>query len=128
MTMISTRRKVWIAVLVAVVMGVLAFEFLARPIFTTWLRAHATVRMVQSPPGGKFGVAVFRYPRLGQIPEMFGFGQGYVQLYEIETGRVLQEKVADDLTGVRLFAWGPSSVSIAGFAEWQIPGWYQARN
>jgi hypothetical protein len=126
--MTITRKRIWAAVLITVVTLPLALKFVARPMFITWLRAHATVRMLQSPPGGQFGIAVFRYPRLGDFPEMAGFGQGYVQLYEIGTGQVLQEKVADDLAAVHLFAWGPSSVTISGFAEWEVPGWYQARN
>jgi hypothetical protein len=65
---------------------------------------------------------------LGDIPECLGFGQGYVQLYDTATGQVLQEKVADDLGAIHLFAWGPSSVTISGFAEWEFPGRYRARN
>lgn len=122
------RTKILVAVLLGVVAGALLFQFIGRPMFVTWLRAHSTVRLVESPPGGRFSVAVFRYPRLGDIPECLGFGQGYVQLYDTATGQVLQEKVTDDLAAIHLFAWGPSSVTIGGFAEWEVPGWYQAQN
>jgi hypothetical protein len=124
----TTRKKILVAVLLGVVVGALGLQFIARPMFVTWLRAHSIVRMVQSPPGGRYALAVYRYPRLGDIPECLGFGQGYVQLYDTGTERVLQEKVADDLAAIHLFAWGPSSVTIIGFAEWKVPGWYQARN
>lgn len=123
-----TRKKILVAVLVGVVGGALALQFIGRRVFVTWLRAHSTVRMVQSPPGGRYSIAVYRYPRLGDIPELLGFGQGYVQLYDTATERVLQEKVADDLAAIHLFAWGPSSVTISGFAEWAVPEWQQARN
>jgi hypothetical protein len=125
MLMKITRKKILGALLLAVVAGALVLQFIAKPVCVTWLRAHSTVLMVQSPPGGRHSVAVYRYPKLRHLPEYLGFGQGYVQLYDKESGRVLEEKVADDLAAVRLFAWGPRSVSITGFAEWDVPGWYQ---
>jgi hypothetical protein len=89
MTMNTTRKKILVAVLLGVVVGALELQFIARPMFVTWLRAHSTVRMVQSPPGGRYSLAVYRYPRLGDIPECLGFGQGYVQLYDTGTERIL---------------------------------------
>jgi hypothetical protein len=123
-----SRKKLLVMSLLGVVLSVLALQFIGRPMFVTWLRAHSTVRMVQTPPGGRYSVAVYRYPRLADIPECLGFGQGYVQLYNTASGQVLQEKAADDLAAIHLFAWGPSSVTISGFVEWNVPGWYQARN
>ncbi len=103
-------------------------RFIGGAAFTTWLRAHATVRSVQSPPGGRLSVAIHQYPQLGGVTECLGFGQGYVQLYEPETGTVLHEKTADDLAAIRAFAWGQKSVVIDGFAEWEIPEPLRARN
>ena len=121
-----SRKNILGAALLAVVVGALMLHFVAKPVCVTWLRAHSTALMVQSPPGGNYSVAVYRYPKLRHLPEYLGFGQGYVQLYDKESGRVLEEKVAEDLGAIRNFAWQPRSVSIAGFAEWDIPGWYQA--
>ena len=122
-----TRKKILAVVLLGVIAGALVLQFIAKPICVTWLRAHSTVWMVQSPPGGRHSVAVYRYPKLRHVPEYLGFGQGYVQLYDKDTGRVLQEKVTDDLAAIRLFAWGPRSVTISGFVEWDVPGWFQAQ-
>ncbi len=122
------RTKLLLGALIGVVAFALILKFVGTPMFVTWLRAHSTVQMLNSPPGGRYSVAVFRYPRLGDIPECLGFGQGYVQLYQPGTGKVLQEKVADDLALIGLFAWGASDVTISGFAKWETPGWYQARN
>jgi hypothetical protein len=123
-----TRKKVLVAVLLGVVAGALTLQFIGRPIFVTWLRARSTVWLLTSPPGRRYSLAVYRYPRLGAIPECLGFGQGYVQLYDQATGRILHEKVADDLAAINFFMWGTSSVTVRGFAEWEVPGWYQARN
>jgi hypothetical protein len=107
--------------LVTVVSGALLLQFVGKPLFVSWLRAHSTVSMVQAQPGGRHKIAVYRYPKMHNIPECLGFGQGYVQLYETDSGHVLQEKVANDLAAINLFAWGPTWVSINGFAEWQTP-------
>ena len=122
MSMKITRLQVLFSILAAIVLAAIGLRLIGRPILVTWVRAHATVRLVESPPGGRFGVAVFRYPRMGHVPELLGLGQGYVQLYELDSGEVFQEKVAPDLAAIHLFAWGPSSVTIQGFVEWEIPG------
>ena len=122
---INTRTKALVVVLGAVLVGVTALKFIAGPVFTIWLRAHSTVWMVQSPPGGRLWVAVHRLPRLGDVPECLGFGQGYVQLYEPGRGRVFQDERVEDLASIRTFAWGVSSVSISGVGEWALPKGYE---
>ncbi len=124
----TSRRKTLLSLAVGILAGGLVLQSIGKHIAVTWLRRHSTLRTMQSPPGGRYGVAVYGYPRLADIPECVGFGQGYVHVYELSTGRVLQEKVAEDLGGIHLFAWGPTNVTISGFAEWQVPGWYQAPN
>jgi hypothetical protein len=121
-----TRRKALGAVLGCVLVGTLGVQWIGKPAFVIWLRAHSTVRLVEKPPGGHFSIAVYRYPRLKDIPEYLGLGQGYVQLFETHTGKVLQEKAAEDLTAIRNFAWGPASVTIDGFAEWPVAGRHYA--
>jgi hypothetical protein len=125
MLMKITRRKIFGALLLAVIAGALVLQFIAKPICVTWLRAHSTVLMVQSPPGGDHAITVYRYPKLRHIPDYLGFGQGYVQLYDKHSGRVVEEKVTDDVEAIRFFAWGGRNVSIPGFAEWDVPGWYE---
>jgi hypothetical protein len=80
---------------------------------------------VDAPPGGRFEVVMFKYPTLRHLPEILGLGEGYGQLYEIGTGRVLQEKSAEELSAIRMFAWSNSSVSVQGFVEWPLPKWWQ---
>src|SRR4051794_10109808 len=120
----TRRRKFWFAALFTLCGGLLWLQFLGRPIAITFLRAHATVYRVDAPPGGRFGVVMFRYPRLRHLPEILGLGEGYLQLYEIGTGRVLQEKTAEELSAIRMSAWSSSSVSLQGFVEWPLPKWW----
>src|SRR2546426_10940738 len=104
MTMNITRKKLLATVLVGIVAGTLVLQFIAKPVCVMWLRAHSTVWMLESPPGSRHSIALYRYPNLRHVPEYLGFGQGYVQLYDKDTGRILQEKVADDLAAIHLFA------------------------
>jgi hypothetical protein len=126
MLMKITRKKLRLTVLLGALVGGLLLYFVPKTIYITWLRAHSTVVMMQSPPGGRHAIAVYRYPKLGHVPDYLGFGQGYVQLYDKETGRILEEKVTDDVAAIHFFAWGGRSVEIPGFVEWDVPGWYEA--
>jgi hypothetical protein len=120
-----TRKKLLIGVLVGVIAGALMVQFIGKPVFVTWLRAHSTVWSLHSPAGSSHAVAIYRYPKLRHIPDYFGFGQGYVQLFDKITGHVWEEKVTHDLGAIHLFAWGPTSVDISGFAQWELPEGYQ---
>jgi hypothetical protein len=124
-----TRKNLLLALLAGVIAMALALQFIGKPVFVTWLRAHSTVRMLLASPDGRYNITVYRYPRLADVPEVLGFGQGYVQLYEVRSSpRVLNEQVAEDLAAIHRFTWMPSSVEIVGFAEWKLPSQYQARN
>ncbi|MGO8838361.1 MAG: hypothetical protein ACLQAH_15150 [Limisphaerales bacterium] len=84
-----------------------------------YLKTHATrwwVVPVESR-GGEFQIAMYRYPRLRDIPESLGFGQGFVQLQEKVSGKVLAQKHADDLAPLTAFRWSATNVII-----YQVPG------
>ena len=95
-----------------------------------YLRTHATrwwVVPVESR-GGEFQIAMYRYPRLRDIPESFGFGQGFVQLQEKASGKVVAQKHADDLAPLTAFRWSSTNVIIYRvpgtsdvFADWVLP-------
>lgn len=95
-----------------------------------YLRTHATrcgTVPVQSR-SGEFQIVMYRYPRLRDIPESFGFGQGFVQLQEKATGKVVAQKHADDLAPLTAFRWSSTNVIIYRvpgrsdvFADWTLP-------
>jgi hypothetical protein len=109
------------AALLLLVGALLAAKFVATPLLVVWLRAHSTVNRLDLSPDNRYQIAIHRYPRLRDVPETLGFGQGYVVLSDRATGTVLTEKPAEDLAAVNLLAWGKSTVSIPGFADWQLP-------
>jgi hypothetical protein len=109
------------AALILLVCAFLAAKFIATPLLVVWLRAHSTVSRLDLSPDNRYQISIHRYPRLRDVPETLGFGQGYVVLSDRTTGKVLTEKPADDLGAVNLLAWGKSTISIPGFADWQLP-------
>ncbi len=64
---------------------------------------------------------VYRYPTLHDIPESLGFGQGFAQLEETLSGKVLAQKNAHDLAPLNALMWTSNQVIIRGFAEWDLP-------
>lgn len=95
-----------------------------------YLRTRATRSLVVpvESPGGEFQIAMYRYPRLRDIPESFGFGQGFVQLQEKASGKALAQKHADDLAPLTVFRWSATNVIIYRvpgtsdvFADWSLP-------
>ena len=89
---------------------------------TAYLKARATPSGKPWPSkDGRFQIVIYRYPRLRDIPECFGFGQGFVQLQESASGRVLAEKEAEDLAPLNWYRWSSNKVTVANFAEWDLP-------
>jgi hypothetical protein len=92
-----------------------------------YLRAHATPCWAVPSNDGKFKIVMYRYPRLNDIPESIGFGQGFVQLQKTASGKVVAQKVADDLESLNSFRWSSNEVTIYRrigsdrFAKWEFP-------
>jgi len=109
-----------VGVLFILAIGILALGF---PIRWTkgYLRARATPWNTTPSRDGRFKVVVYRYPELHDIPESFGFGQGFAQLEEVASGKVLAQKDADDLAQLNVFTWSSNQVVIRGFVEWDLP-------
>jgi hypothetical protein len=94
-----------------------------------YLKTHATpcgIVKIQSR-GGKFQIAMYRYPRLQDIPETLGFGQGFVQLQETASKKVFAQKRAQDLGTLSWYRWSETNVIIyqvpekTEFAKWDLP-------
>jgi hypothetical protein len=90
-----------------------------------YLKTHATRWSVNG--WTRFRIVMYRYPRLRDIPESFGFGQGFVQLQEVASGKVLAQKRAEDLAPLTAFKWSTTNVIIFQvpemnkFVEWDLP-------
>jgi len=119
-----TRKQAIVGLFLVVVVGALALEFICRPMFALFLRTNSTVYRWERPPGARLSVAVYRYPRLGRLPQYLGFGEGYMQLLDSEIGKVYEDVVVEDLAAVNAFAWAPSKVIISGIGEWEYPYGY----
>lgn len=71
-----------------------------------------------SPPTGRFEAIVYRYPRLHDIPEALGLGQGFVDLVDTSTGQILKRKhleLAEQATSVM---WRSNRVFVHEVEEW----------
>lgn len=45
-----------------------------------YLKSHAMQSLVVPSENGRFKIVIYRFPRLKDVPETLGFGQGFVQL------------------------------------------------
>jgi hypothetical protein len=118
-----------IRIIAACVAGGVILFFGADISTRVYLRTHATpcgTIKIRSR-GGKFQIVMYRYPRLRDIPETLGFGQGYVQLQEAATGTALAQKRAQDLGTLSFYRWSETNVIIYQvpelneFAKWDLP-------
>lgn len=107
---------------VVLFLGLIYFKPLSDPVVCGRLKAHATVWGVPFVSSdGRFQILCYRHPQLKNIPEAFGFGQGFVQLQEVASGRVLAEKRVQDLDAVNWCRWASNQVEVANVAMWKLP-------
>lgn len=108
------------------VVGILVFLVLGNSAAKMYLRGHATQAWFCPSPDHKFRIVMYRYPRLRDVPESLGFGQGFVQLQEAGTGKVLAQKDAQNLSELNSFKWSSNKVTVYAyaqtkdFAEWDL--------
>jgi hypothetical protein len=112
-------------VILAIVLTVLIFciaglKIVGESSVKAYLKSHATQWTVATSADRRFHVMMFQYPRLYDVPESFGFGQGFVQLQD-STGRVLAEKEVKYLAQLNWFKWSSNKVAVADFVEWCLP-------
>jgi hypothetical protein len=91
-------------------------------------RATAVPGVPLKSPDGKFQIVMYRNPRLYDVPESLGFGQGFVRLREVASGKVLAQKHAEELSPLREFKWSATNIIIYHlpgtndvFADWDLP-------
>ena len=125
----SDYMKKLIVIAACVIGGVFVLLAIGDISTRVYLRTHAThwwTVPVESR-GGEFQIVMYRYPRLRDIPESFGFGQGFVQLQEKASGKVLAQKHADDLAPLTAFRWSSTNAIIyqvpqmSKFVDWNLP-------
>ena len=106
---------------IALVGAIICLKSLGRSLVTSYLKTHATQEHVMGSEDGRFQIVIFRYPHPRDIPETLGFGQGFVQLQQFGSGKVLAQKDAADLAQLNAWKWTSNRVTITGFAEWDLP-------
>jgi len=109
-----------IVVLLVLLVTIVGLKTVGRGTSKSYLKAHATSQLTEASKDGRFKIVIYRYPRLNDVPESFGFGQGFVQLQDA-SGRVLAEKEAEDLAALNWFRWSSNKVTVADFADWDLP-------
>jgi hypothetical protein len=123
------RLLVFLVCLALAVGIVLGIKSIGSGYISTYLRAKATpygIPVVSKD--GRFKLVMYRYPRLNDVPEWLGFGQGFVQVEEAVSGKVLALKHAGDLAPLTAFRWSATNVIIYRvpgtndvFADWDLP-------
>lgn len=109
-----------VAILLVLLVTIAGLKIVGRGTGKSYLKSHATSSLTETSKDGRFKILIYRYPRLNDVPESFGFGQGFVQLQDA-SGRVLAEKEAEDLAALNSFRWSSNKVTVADFAEWDLP-------
>jgi hypothetical protein len=111
-----------VASVIALLGLIFGIKWIGSSALTAYLKTHATPwGTPRLSTDGRFQIVLYRYPRLKDIPESFGFGQGFVQLQEVASGRVLAEKAAPDFAPLNWWRWSSNKVTVADFAEWDLP-------
>ena len=87
----------------------------------TYLHSHATLWTHITSPDGRFAVATYRFPELHDLPEILGFGQGFMQVLDTRSGKVVVARDADDLTQLNTLLWGTNELEIPGFLQIVLP-------
>ena len=114
------KASILLGIIIILIAGSVVLGLPAR-LARSYLRSHASPWSTMPSGDGRFKVVLFRYPVMQDLPESLGFGQGFVQLLEAHSGRVLAQKDAEDLAQINLFRWTSNRVLIQGFAEWDLP-------
>ena len=70
-------------------------------------------------PDGRFHIVVAYYPRLRDVPFIFGCPEGCVELRDALTGTTLATKQADQLSPIGAFQWSSGTARVFyGHSEW----------
>lgn len=72
-------------------------------------------------PGGRFKMVVYRTPLPIAMPGQSGDAPGFVRLYELKTGRILEQKDVQMVQLIDQFEWSPTNLYIKFFANWKLP-------
>ena len=55
------------------------------------------------------------------MPGQSSDAPGFVRLYDLRTGRLLQEKDVEMVQLIDQFEWSPTNLCIKLFADWRLP-------
>jgi len=87
-----------------------------------WRKTSAFEYSTYTSPDGRFVVRVMEYPRiLGHFPGDSGGGNGYVELIDAQTMRVVESRRTDLVMTIETVRWQPDVVDIKLFVTWPLP-------
>jgi hypothetical protein len=72
-------------------------------------------------PDGRFKVVVYRISTESAMPGQAGDAPGFVRLYDVRTGRVLEQRDVEMVQLIDQFEWSATNLSIKLFADWRLP-------
>jgi len=72
-------------------------------------------------PDGRFKMVVYRTPLPIAMPGQSGDAPGFVRLYEVKSGRILEQKDVQMVQLIDQFEWSPTNLYIKFFADWKLP-------
>ena len=55
------------------------------------------------------------------MPGQSGDAPGFVRLYEVKSGRILEQKDVQMVQLIDQFEWSPTNLYIKFFADWKFP-------
>ena len=87
----------------------------------THRRARASEYRSYASPDGRFRFVVYRIPSTFAMPGQSSDAPGFVRLYDLRSGRILQEKDVEMVQLIDQFEWSSTNLYIKLFADWKLP-------
>ena len=112
---------IFAALILLFVAVIITLKTVGSRLVTTHLISNATPWQAEVSADRRFQIVPYRYPLYNDIPEILGFGQGFVELQLVASGKVLERKQVEDLAAINCFRWTSNTVSICDVVEWSLP-------
>jgi hypothetical protein len=84
-------------------------------------RARASEYRSYASPDGRFRFVVYRISSTFAMPGQSSDAPGFVRLYDLRSGRILQEKDVEMVQLIDQFEWSSTNLYIKLFADWKLP-------
>jgi hypothetical protein len=106
---------------VMVVVGVLGVGAITAFGLRVWYRTSAEEYRSYMSPDGRFKMVVYRLPMFVAMPGQSSDASGFVRLYDLKSGHILQQKNVEMVQNIDRFEWSPTNLYIDLFADWSLP-------